>query len=185
MPRVPVAENTVGFAGGVSARVDAPNMGAGDEMIGRSVQGLGERISDAAETMQVVAAAQDNAATKEAANGVDARANDILFTGQNAYFVKRGKEALDARPDTEKQLDSIVTEARSSLQTPRQQELFDEKVREQRLNWGVEQRRLEAEQRRESAKRNPMQSVYRNIQDGVVVDPKDLANAITMPGRRR
>jgi hypothetical protein len=48
----------------------------------------------------------------------------------------------------------------------------------------AEQRRAEAEQRRidreaRQDKKDAAQSVYRNIQDGIVVDPKDLASAIT------
>lgn len=136
MPRVPQAENVVPFARTTDAKIQTPDMTEGTRQIAHGLQNLAEGFGAAGHDYEVVAAAQDNAATKEAANQVDAQANDVLFTGQSPYFDKRGKDALSARLDTEKQLDSFITEARKNLKTPRQREMFDERVNQQRLSWG-------------------------------------------------
>lgn len=139
MPRVPVAQNTVGIAPpGVSARIDAPNMGAGGEMIGRALEGFGNQGADFAETLRQVAAAQDNASAKEAVNGVNAHVNDTLYTGTDPYFHKSGKDALDARPTTDKSIADAITNARKALGNPRQQRLFDQALADQRMSWGAQ-----------------------------------------------
>jgi hypothetical protein len=137
MPRVPTAENVVPFARTTDAKIQTPDMTEGARRIAQGLGNVAESLGGASHDFEVVAAAQDNAATKEAANQVDAQANDVLFTGQDPYFDKRGKDALSARPDTEKQLDSFIAEARKNLKTPRQREMFDERVKQQRLSWGT------------------------------------------------
>jgi hypothetical protein len=119
------------------AKIQTPDMGAGGAMVGRALEGFGQQLGGAAQDFQVIAAAQDNAATKEAANHVDTTANDILFTGQNPYFDTRGRDALASREDTEKQLDAAIAEARKGLKTQRQLEMFDSRVNQQRLSWGA------------------------------------------------
>lgn len=139
MPRVAEAVNTVGIASpGVSARVDAPNMGAGGEMIGRALQGLGNAGADFADTMMQIQSAQDNAAAKEATNSVNARVNDLLYTGEDPYFQKSGKGALEARPTTDKGITDAITEARKGLGSPHQQKLFDQALADQRRSWGAQ-----------------------------------------------
>lgn len=137
MPTVPIAENTVGFAQTTDHKIEAPNVSAGGEMVGRALQGFGDQIGNTVQTLQVISDAQDNAATKAAANSVDATANDILFTGANPYFETQGKGALDARAPTEKSLDEAIANARKGLKTPKQLEMFDESVGQRRLSWGA------------------------------------------------
>jgi hypothetical protein len=139
MPRVPVAENTVGIASpGVSARIETPNMGNGGEMVGRAIEGLGNQGADFAETLHQVADAQDNASAKEAVNGVNAHVNDVLYTGQDPFFQKSGKDALDARPATDKSISEAIANGRKTLGNPRQQRLFDQALADQRMSWGAQ-----------------------------------------------
>lgn len=137
MARVPIAENVVPFARVTDHKIETPNMAAGGEMVGRALEGFGGALGDASNSLQVVAAAQDNAATKEAANNVDSQANGLLFTGEQPFFEKRGKDALESRPDVEKRLDDIIAEGRKGLKTPKQIEMFNERVNQQRLSWGA------------------------------------------------
>lgn len=139
MPNVPLAQNTVGIAApGVSARVEAPDMGAGGEMVGRALQNLGAQGSDLADTLHQVQSAQDNAATKEAVNSVNAHVNDALYTGADPYFQKSGKDALNARPLADKSIGDAIALARKGMGTPRQQRMFDDALAEQRLSWGTQ-----------------------------------------------
>jgi hypothetical protein len=149
MVRVPVARNTVDLPSpGISARVDTPNIGAGGEMVGRAMQGLGSELGQAANDQAQIGIDRarqqreaqtfhDHAAVKEAANNVLQWYTEAAYTGPNAFFRKSGREAVEAQPMITDGLDNLIKQTRASLNDPRQQEMFDIAMVPQRSQWAV------------------------------------------------
>ncbi len=142
MPTVPVAQNTVGLAEMTNAKFQPADFGAAGEMVGKSLQGLGQQGSEAAsrlfEQQKIVQERFDDATTKQAANSVSAFYSEHGYTGDDPYFQKGGRDAQFARPEFEKGLDTTIQSARSQLKTPRQLRMFDDAVTPQRQQWGVQ-----------------------------------------------
>jgi hypothetical protein len=169
MPKVPVATNTVALASpGVSARVDAPNMGAGGEMVGRALEGFGGELGQAAQDLEQVHQLHDQASVKEAVNNVLTGYTQSAYTGPDAYFTQDGKNAVAARPEIEKNLDTLIAEQRKNLKDPRQQKMFDLSITPQRADWGVTIAKHSNEQ----------QKTYEKDQaDGLISNTAELATA--------
>ena len=167
MARVPIATNTVGLASpGVSARVEAPNMGAGGEMVGRALEGLGGQLDQSAQQYQEASQFHDQATVKEAVNNVLTGYTQSAYTGPDAYFTKDGRDAVAARPDLEKNIDTLIADQRKGLKDPRQQKMFDLAMTPQRLDWGVTIARHADEQ----------QKTYEKDQtDGLISNTAELA----------
>jgi hypothetical protein len=138
MARVPIATNVVPLASpGVSARVEAPNMGAGGEMIGRSLRGLGQDLGEAAQQQEEVLQIHDHAAVKEAVNNVLNWYTGAAYTGPDAFFTKDGRNAVEGQPRLQKGLDTLIAEQRQSLHNPQQQRMFDLAMTPQRDSWSI------------------------------------------------
>lgn len=138
MPVVPIDQNLVGLPSpGVSARVEAPNMGAGGEMIGRALQGAGNQLSDAADAQEQINQIHDHAAVKEATNNVLQWFTQAGYTGPNAFFQKDGRDAVEGQPMITTGLDNLIADQRKALNNPRQQKMFDLAMTPQRAEWGV------------------------------------------------
>lgn len=149
MARVPIATNTVALASpGVSARVEAPNMGAGGEMVGRALEGLGEEGQRAAQQYEQASQYHDQATVKEAVNNVLSAYTQSAYTGPDAYFTKDGKDAVSSRPLIERTLDQTIADQRKALKDPRQQKMFDLAITPQRVDWGVTIAKHSAEQQK-------------------------------------
>jgi hypothetical protein len=138
MPVVPLARNTVDFPNpGTNARVDAPNMGAGGEMIGRALEGLGGQLDETAQVQQQINTIHDHAAIKEATNHILNWYTSAGYTGPNAYFSKDGRDAVEGQPMIAKGLDELIQQQRNVLKNPRQQQMFDLAVTPMRDEWAT------------------------------------------------
>lgn len=138
MPVVPIARNTVDFANpGTNARVQAPNMGAGGEMVGRALEGLGGEMAQAVEVQQQINTIHDHAAIKEATNHLLDWYTSAAYTGPNAYFSKDGRDAVETQPMIAKGLDELIKQQRNVLKNPRQQQMFDLAVGPMRDEWAT------------------------------------------------
>lgn len=138
MPVVPTARNVIDFPSpGVNARVDAPNMGAGGEMIGRALEGLGGELGNAAEVQQQIETIHDHAAVKEQINKNLSWFTEAGYTGPNAYFQKDGRDAVETQPMVTKGLDELIRQNRAALNNPRQQRMYDLAMEPMRNEWGA------------------------------------------------
>lgn len=135
MVTVPVARNTVGIASVTDAKLQPADFGAAGEIVGQSVARLGQQGQQFAEQQQQLAEVHDDAATKFAANAVNDWHTKAGYTGDDPYFMKDGKSALDARPAFQDGLDQTIKDQRALLKTPRQQKMFDEAMQPQRDQW--------------------------------------------------
>jgi hypothetical protein len=138
VPQVPVARTLVDLPSpGVNARVEAPNMGAGGEMVGRALQGLGNQISDTAEVQDQISQIHDHATVKEAINNVQSWYTQAGYTGPNAYYQKDGRDAVEGQPMITTGLDNLIKETRANLNDERQRQMFDLAMKPQRDDWGI------------------------------------------------
>jgi hypothetical protein len=138
MPVVPLARNLVDFPSpGVNARVEAPNMGAGGEMVGRALEGLGNELSNAAEVQNQIETIHDHAAVKEQINKNLQWYTEAAYTGPNAYFQKDGRDAVETQPMVAKGLDELIKQNRTALNNPRQQQMYDLAMGPMRDEWAM------------------------------------------------
>ena len=112
-------------------------MGAGGEMVGRALGGLGQDLGQAAQDQEHIGQIHDQASVKEAVNNVLTGYTQSAYTGPDAYFTQDGKNAVAARPELEKSLDTLIAEQRQNLKDPRQQKMFDLAIVPQRADWGA------------------------------------------------
>lgn len=142
MPSVPIARNTVGVAEVTDAKLRSADFASAGEIVGRGIEEVGHGLSrlagSQADYQRRVEDHQDNAATKEQVNGINAFYAEKAYTGEGAYFNKRGKDAMVARPDFDKALTDQIAAARALLKTDRQRQLFDDAITPQRQSWGVQ-----------------------------------------------
>lgn len=131
MPLVPANETlpSVAPAGatGVFERIDASPSSFGGLSasalagVGRDTGRLGDVLSEHAVTMQK----QYNETATDAANtAFEGRVRDTLF-GEDGFYSKKGRDALDAMTPTAKALEDIRTQARESLANNEQRRMFD------------------------------------------------------------
>lgn len=131
MPLLPANETlpSVAPAGatGVFERIDAnPSSFGGLSAsalagVGRDTGRLGDVLSEHAVTMQK----QYNETATDAANtAFEGRVRDTLF-GEDGFYSKKGRDALDAMTPTAKALEDIRTQARESLANNEQRRMFD------------------------------------------------------------
>jgi hypothetical protein len=135
VPQVPVAQNTVGIASMNDAKLRPADFGAAGEMVGRSLEGVGQQLDEVAQQEHENQAFYDNAATKTALNHVNQWQTETGYTGTDPYFMKDGKDAVAARPLFEQGLTQTIKDQRAQLKTKRQQMMFDEAIVPQQDAW--------------------------------------------------
>lgn len=135
MARIQVYEGgQVSPAQNNNERFQAQDFGPG---IGRGVEQLGNTLGQAVEVADRIGQIHDEAAVKEQVNGINQWYAEAGYTGSNAYFEKKGKDALETRPMVEKGLSELVKAKRALLQNERQQYMFDQAVNPQMTDWQV------------------------------------------------
>lgn len=138
MPIVPVrAENQQKLDPVTSARFRPVEQGAIGSAIGKGMQQAGQALGDYAVAQDQINATLDEAAAKQADNTVTGYFSELAYTGDNAFFSKKGQDALNARAPTEKAIDDKISETRESLKTDRQRRMFDDVVARRRTEWGT------------------------------------------------
>ena len=146
MARVQVFEGgQVAPAPATSARFQPQDFGPG---VGAGLEQLGEAGQQAAGVLQQTAALHDEAAVKEATNGVNQWYAEAAYTGPNALFGKVGKDALTTAPMVTTGLQNEIANTRKGLQNDRQRYLFDEAVNPQNVEWQTQIGRHVLEQTR-------------------------------------
>jgi hypothetical protein len=136
LPVVPLARNTVDFAPpGTNARVQAPDMGAGGEMVGRALERVGGELDQAAHVQDEISNQFDMAAAKEAATHQTQFYTDTAYDPKTGFYGRRGKDALEASEPFKKSLDDNLENLRKGLKSPRQQRYFDQIISPQMNSW--------------------------------------------------
>ena len=126
MPRVPAAPQTVVTESVAAAPIRAPLQpirGAGV-----NVGGLVEGIDTARIALERGQLQVDQIQIQEADAALEVAWNDLLYTGKDAYYEKRGKIAFDSQEDTNKGLTDIASELSSGLTSGRQRRVFNNSV---------------------------------------------------------
>lgn len=125
MPRVPVAENTVGLAEPTRERFQAVDNGGGAfGAVGAGLQRAAQGVTDLAQQEAVNQRIYNEAAAKSAYNTADTQVRDLLYTGKDAFFEKQGFDAVGAKQPTMDALAKVRSTAYASLKNPQQQRMF-------------------------------------------------------------
>lgn len=114
------------------ARFQAQDYGPG---VGEGVQRLGEAGSEVANVIDKIGQLHDEASVKEAANSVSEWYTGAGYTGPDAFYNKKGKDALLGQGAITKGLDTMLADTRKGLQNERQRSLFDDAMNPQQLEW--------------------------------------------------
>jgi hypothetical protein len=104
-------------------------------LVGPTIEQLGQQLGSTADESIRLNEIHDESVVKEASNPV---ADEFLtggYTGDDPYFSKQGRAALDARPVFEKNLKDTIAKARQGLQNERQRWLFDQSITAQSRPW--------------------------------------------------
>jgi hypothetical protein len=136
LPRIQVYENQVERQGVTGARFVAPDYGRSG--VAEGLKLAGRTLAGFAEQQDELNSVHDRASAKEAANSVGSFYAERGFTGDDPYFSKRGKTALESRPGLERELDDYIKSAEAGLKNDRQKEIFRLVVQGQRTDWGVQ-----------------------------------------------
>ena len=129
----------------LSVSGDFQNIQASPEAFGassaRTLSGLGSAFEKAGDSLAAIAIDRQNifnkVAATEASNQMQDRLNSILYgdpniPGDTGFHGKQGRNALDAYPSARDNINKAFDQARSGLQNPIQQLLFDSEMRRQR-----------------------------------------------------
>lgn len=112
--------------------------------VGRAESQLGATAETAARGLESIAIEQQKLTNQVAANNSTNYVMDEVtkvlhgdpnVPGDVGYYGKKGIDAVNARQTTAKQLDDLITGARSKLGNPRQQIEFDSETRRMRNYW--------------------------------------------------
>lgn len=112
--------------------------------VGRAESQLGATAETAARGLESIAIQQQHLTNQVAANNSTNYVMDEVtkvlhgdpnVPGDVGYYGKKGIDAVNARQTTAKQLDDLITGARSKLANPRQQIEFDSETRRMRNYW--------------------------------------------------
>ena len=124
MPRVPVYQNQADpLAPTARARFQAADVRAG-EMVAAGVQNFGQSLGRVAEDVVAIEQQHDRTAVTKMANIANIQVDDVLDTGPDAYFGKRGFDAVGAEKSTRDALTRIRRETLAQARNPRQRSMF-------------------------------------------------------------
>lgn len=130
MPVVPIDQNRVAPAEGVSARLRAPDMsGTGLEALGRGVQQLGQAGQQYAVTQDEIQAHADRISARDAALRAQGDINGALTD----YTSLQGKDASDQGAAFQQRIGEIRKQYVEKAGNPRQRQFLDEMLGAQTL----------------------------------------------------
>ena len=92
--------------------------------VGRAVEQAGAALGQAAEDWNEIKATYDTAAAKKADLGATNEKRELLWTGPDAFFTKKGFAAGDARPSNEEAFAKINERYASELGNDDQRQMF-------------------------------------------------------------
>lgn len=95
--------------------------GRGISEVGGSLKTAGDTSADIAIMFQHK---YNETATDEANSAFEGNVRDVLF-GENGFYTKKGRDAMDAMQPTADKLESLRKEVRGNLANPEQQRMFD------------------------------------------------------------
>lgn len=126
MPRVPTqTDNEVQLRGLPTQRFNAPDIGAGGEIIGRSLQRFGNSLAEAAKDVDDIDAMYDEARAKQLDNEYQTFEREQLF-GEQGYYTKQNADALNFRTPTEEALTKKREELLAKTQSTRERRMLDD-----------------------------------------------------------
>jgi hypothetical protein len=122
--RVPTTDGGLVQRGdGVSQRFVAPDAGSG---VGAGISDIGRAGQQFASVQDQLHAQLDEAGAKEYDTNFVDHSNGVLHDGPDAFFNKKGKDALLARQDVEDGLKTYATELVSKATTPRMKRMVQQ-----------------------------------------------------------
>lgn len=122
----PINRNSVAPDPVSPARFQPADFGAGGQIIGRAVAGLGETGMQAAETENLREIEYARTQARDADNKATAQRQALYYEGDNAFFNLQGRNALNAAPELQRQREEIDRNASASLSNPVAQHMFSE-----------------------------------------------------------
>jgi len=143
---------------------------------GQSLEGLGNVAVKRYE--QQVKIADENAAL-ESYNGFAREVNDNANVGDNAWFARKGKNALGTYEESQKTMDKLAEKYSQNLGNDRQKNQFLQRVANHRLSMEESISRYEATQRSAYNIETEKSFVQTNVQNASLnyTDPKHIKNA--------
>ena len=143
---------------------------------GQSLEGLGNVAIKRYE--QQIKVADENAAL-ESYNGFAREVNDNANVGDNAWFARKGKNALGTYEESQKTMDKLAEKYSQNLGNDRQKNQFLQRVANHRLSMEESISRYEATQRSAYNIETEKSFVQTNVQNASLnyTDPKHIKNA--------
>ena len=131
--QVPVMnQRTVQPTGLPGAMQQTPDLGTALAVQRQQGEELGQKIEGAgnawAQVVQQEQAEKNEADAKTAHAAFVRGANELLWNPQSGYLTKKGDAALEAKADTEDQIDQLRKSLGDSIQSPRARQLFDQQA---------------------------------------------------------
>jgi soluble lytic murein transglycosylase len=115
LPTVPVPERHVTHEALPGTTFQPANFGAGTQMVGRALEGLGSQLSEGADALERIQETEAQAAAMEQDNASTAEKQEALY-GDGGFFTLQGKAAMDAYPQIQEKFRKIDQDAVGRLQ---------------------------------------------------------------------
>lgn len=143
---------------------------------GESLEGLGNVAIKRYEQQLKVA---DENASLESYNGLSKEVNELANVGDNAWFARKGKNALGTYEEAQQAMDKLAEKYSQNLTNDRQKSEFFKRVANHRLSMEESISRYESSQRSAYNIETEKSFVQTNIQNASLnyTDPKQIANA--------
>lgn len=144
--------------------------------VGESLEGLGNVAIKRYEQQLKVA---DENASLESYNGFSKELNESANVGDNAWFARKGKNALGTYDEAQQAMDKLAEKYSQNLSNDRQKSEFFKRVANHRLSMEESISRYESSQRSAYNIETEKSFVQTNIQNASLnyTDPKQIANA--------
>lgn len=156
--------------------LDSNSTNAAIGRTGQSLEGLGNVAIKRYEQQVKVA---DENASLESYNGFSKELNESANVGDNAWFARKGKNALGTYEEAQQAMDKLAEKYSQNLANDRQKNEFFKRVSNHRLSMEESISRYESSQRSAYNIETEKSFVQTNIQNASLnyTDPKQIANA--------
>lgn len=173
--RIPVAQNTQDVRIGPSGGLQAPDAGPG---IGAGLQSVGAGLGQMADAQTYTQTLFDQAHVKQAVAAFQDAGRTALDTGPDAYYNKRGQDAIDAYEPTMKSLRDQRAQISKGLVNERQTRMFDEVADRYMGQWETGSSRYANQQAIQFHQQASQARQYQASQDAITyADDPDKLNA--------
>lgn len=164
----------------INASPLGPNNFSTASQVGQATESVGKTLGNVAvERYKQQLKVADENATLESYNGFASEVNQNANLGDNAWFARKGKNALGVYAEAQQTMDKLAEKYSKNLQNDRQKAQFLQRVANHRLSMEESISRYEANQRSAYNIETEKSFVQTNIQNASLnyTDPKQIKNA--------